>query len=102
MRGTSRYQKVIFSQYLHLLTSQWFIKEVIDGKIYDKKPGGHTERRRGLPREKGNQQIDAEHLLWALLDDEEGVASQMLKRIGINTNSTANRTLKRLSTDCRK
>ena len=34
---------------------------------------------------KGNQQIDAEHMLWALLEDEEGVASQILKRIGINT-----------------
>lgn len=33
---------------------------------------------------KGNQQIDAEHLLWALLEDEEGVASQILKRLGIN------------------
>jgi len=36
---------------------------------------------------KGNQQIDAEHLLWALLEDEEGVASQILVRIGINTNA---------------
>ena len=34
---------------------------------------------------KGNQQLDAEHLLWALLDDDEGVASQILKRLGINT-----------------
>jgi ATP-dependent Clp protease ATP-binding subunit ClpB len=34
---------------------------------------------------KGNQQIDAEHMLWALLEDVEGVASQILKRIGINT-----------------
>ncbi|MFZ3137689.1 MAG: ATP-dependent chaperone ClpB [Thermodesulfovibrionales bacterium] len=34
---------------------------------------------------KGNQQIDAEHMLWALLEDDEGVASQILKRIGINT-----------------
>jgi ATP-dependent Clp protease ATP-binding subunit ClpB len=36
---------------------------------------------------KGNQQLDAEHLLWALLEDEEGVASQILKRLGINTTS---------------
>jgi ATP-dependent Clp protease ATP-binding subunit ClpB len=36
---------------------------------------------------KGNQQLDAEHLLWALLGDDEGVASQILKRIGINTKS---------------
>ncbi|MFZ5907550.1 MAG: ATP-dependent chaperone ClpB [Nitrospirota bacterium] len=34
---------------------------------------------------KGNQQIDAEHLLWALLADDEGVAVQILKRIGVNT-----------------
>jgi ATP-dependent Clp protease ATP-binding subunit ClpB len=34
---------------------------------------------------KGNQQLDAEHLLWALLEDDEGVASQILKRLGINT-----------------
>ncbi|MFH1026247.1 MAG: ATP-dependent chaperone ClpB [Nitrospirota bacterium] len=33
----------------------------------------------------GNQQLDAEHLLRALLEDEEGVASQILKRLGINT-----------------
>ncbi len=40
-----------------------------------------------LAERKGNQQIDAEHLLWALLDDEEGVAAQILKRIGIDTKS---------------
>lgn len=33
---------------------------------------------------KGNQQLDAEHLLWALLEDGEGVASQILTRLGIN------------------
>jgi ATP-dependent Clp protease ATP-binding subunit ClpB len=38
-----------------------------------------------LVERKGQQQIDVEHLLWALLDDEEGVASQMLKRLGVNT-----------------
>ena len=38
-----------------------------------------------LAERKGNQQIDAEHLLWALLEDEEGVASQILKRLGIQT-----------------
>ena len=37
-----------------------------------------------LAERKGNQQIDAEHLLWALLEDDEGVASQILKRLGIN------------------
>ena len=36
---------------------------------------------------KGNQQIDAEHMLWALLDDDEGVASQILKRLGVNTDA---------------
>jgi ATP-dependent Clp protease ATP-binding subunit ClpB len=40
-----------------------------------------------LADKKGNQQLDAEHILWALLDDEEGVASQILKRLGINTAS---------------
>jgi ATP-dependent Clp protease ATP-binding subunit ClpB len=38
-----------------------------------------------LAERKGNQQLDAEHLLWALLDDEDGVAVQILKRIGVNT-----------------
>ena len=37
-----------------------------------------------LAERKGNQQIDAEHLLWALLEDDEGVAGQILKRLGIN------------------
>ena len=40
-----------------------------------------------LAERKGNQQLDAEHLLWALLEDAEGVASQILKRLGINTKS---------------
>lgn len=40
-----------------------------------------------IAERKGNQQIDAEHLLWALLDNEEGVAAQILKRIGVNTKS---------------
>lgn len=38
-----------------------------------------------LAERKGNQQLDAEHLLWALLEDEDGVASQILKKLGINT-----------------
>jgi ATP-dependent Clp protease ATP-binding subunit ClpB len=38
-----------------------------------------------LADRKGHQQIDVEHLLWVILDDEEGVASQMLKRTGLNT-----------------
>lgn len=40
-----------------------------------------------LAERKGNQQLDAEHLLWALLEDEEGVAAQILKRLGINIRS---------------
>jgi ATP-dependent Clp protease ATP-binding subunit ClpB len=37
-----------------------------------------------LAERKGQQQIDVEHLLWVLLDDEEGVAAQILKRLGTN------------------
>jgi ATP-dependent Clp protease ATP-binding subunit ClpB len=37
-----------------------------------------------LAERKGNQQLDAEHLLWALLEDDEGVACQILKKLGIN------------------
>jgi len=37
-----------------------------------------------LAERKGNQQLDAEHLLWALLEDDNGVAVQILKRLGIN------------------
>ncbi len=39
----------------------------------------------GLAEKNGQQQIDVEHLLMVLLSDEEGVASQMLKRLGVNT-----------------
>jgi len=38
-----------------------------------------------LAERKGHQQIEVEHLLWVLLDDDEGVAYQILKRVGINT-----------------
>ena len=38
----------------------------------------------GLAQKKGQQQIEVEHLLWVLLDDEEGVAAQILKRLGTN------------------
>jgi ATP-dependent Clp protease ATP-binding subunit ClpB len=37
-----------------------------------------------LAERKGQQQIDVEHLLWVLLDDAEGVAAQIVKRIGVN------------------
>lgn len=40
-----------------------------------------------LAENKGNQQVDVEHLLYALLEDEEGIPFQMLKRIGVDTNS---------------
>ena len=38
-----------------------------------------------LAERKGHQQLDVEHLLWVILDDEESVATQMLKRLGTNT-----------------
>ena len=38
-----------------------------------------------LAERKGNQQLDAEHLLWALLEDDEGVAFQILRKLGIHT-----------------
>lgn len=43
------------------------------------------QQAQSLAGRKGHQQLDVEHLLRVLLDDEEGVASQMLKRLGINT-----------------
>lgn len=33
---------------------------------------------------KGQQQIDVEHLFWVLLNEEEGIPDQILKRVGIN------------------
>ena len=38
-----------------------------------------------MAERKGNQQLDAEHLLWALIEDDEGVACQILKELDINT-----------------
>jgi ATP-dependent Clp protease ATP-binding subunit ClpB len=38
-----------------------------------------------LAEQKGHQQIDVEHLFWVILDDKEGVATQLLRRIGIDT-----------------
>lgn len=40
-----------------------------------------------LAERKGHQQLDVEHLFWVILDDEEGVAAQILKRIGVNIRS---------------
>lgn len=34
---------------------------------------------------KGNQELQPEHLLWAMMEDEEGIASQILKRLGVDT-----------------
>lgn len=36
---------------------------------------------------RGNQQLDVEHLLYALLEDEDGIAFQMLKRLGVDIKS---------------
>jgi len=38
-----------------------------------------------LAERKGNQELQPEHLLHALLEDSEGIASQILKRIGADT-----------------
>lgn len=38
-----------------------------------------------LAEKKGHQQLDVEHLMWVLLDNTEGVSSQILKRLGVNT-----------------
>ena len=42
------------------------------------------QQAQALAERKGQQQIDVEHLLWVLIDDEEGVAAQVLKRLGTN------------------
>jgi ATP-dependent Clp protease ATP-binding subunit ClpB len=34
---------------------------------------------------KGNQELQPEHLLWTLLEDTEGIASQILRRLGVDT-----------------
>ncbi len=39
-----------------------------------------------LAERKGNQEIQAEHLLYALLDDSEGIVFQILKQTGIDIN----------------
>jgi len=38
-----------------------------------------------LAERKGNQELQPEHLLWALLEDEEGIVSQILKRLELDT-----------------
>ncbi len=41
-----------------------------------------VQEAQGIAEKMGNQQIDVEHLLLALLRDEEGIALQILKRLG--------------------
>jgi ATP-dependent Clp protease ATP-binding subunit ClpB len=38
-----------------------------------------------LAERKGNQELQPEHLLWAILQDEEGIGTQILRRAGIDT-----------------
>jgi ATP-dependent Clp protease ATP-binding subunit ClpB len=37
-----------------------------------------------LAERKGNQELQPEHLLWALLSDDEGIVSQIVKRSGVD------------------
>ncbi len=41
-----------------------------------------VQEAQGIAEKNGNQQLDVEHLLLALLDDEEGIALQILRRLG--------------------
>ncbi|HAM49434.1 MAG TPA: ATP-dependent chaperone ClpB [Nitrospiraceae bacterium] len=43
------------------------------------------EEAQRLAEKKGNQELQPEHLLWALLSDDEGIAVQLLKRLGVET-----------------
>ncbi|MBI5212354.1 MAG: AAA family ATPase, partial [Nitrospirae bacterium] len=40
-----------------------------------------------IAENKGNQQLETEHLLYALLENEEGIAYQILKRLGVDINA---------------
>ncbi len=40
-----------------------------------------------IAEKKGNQQVDVEHLLYALLEDEEGIAYQLLNRLAVDVRS---------------
>ena len=40
-----------------------------------------------LAERKGNQELQPEHLLFALLDDKEGIAFQILTRLGVDSNA---------------
>jgi len=46
-----------------------------------------------LAQKKGNQQLDVEHLLLAILTEDEGIGTQILNRIGVDIGA-----LKRTST----
>ncbi len=40
-----------------------------------------------IAEKKGNQQIDVEHILYAMLQDDEGIATQILDRLNVNINN---------------
>jgi ATP-dependent Clp protease ATP-binding subunit ClpB len=40
-----------------------------------------------IAEKKGNQQLEVEHLLYALIEDEEGVVYQILRRLGVDINA---------------
>lgn len=46
----------------------------------------------------GNQQVEPEHLLFALLDDTEGVAVSVLRKIGVDTSVLKTRVEKQIET----
>lgn len=39
----------------------------------------------GFAEKKGNQELQPEHLLYALVEDKEGIVPQILKRLGVNS-----------------
>ncbi|GAB6097979.1 ATP-dependent chaperone ClpB [Desulfatiferula olefinivorans] len=41
------------------------------------------ERAHAAAVSRENQQIESEHVLWAMLDDKEGIASSMLRKLGV-------------------
>jgi ATP-dependent Clp protease ATP-binding subunit ClpB len=41
------------------------------------------ERSQAAAISRENQQIESEHVLWAMLDDKEGIASSMLRKLGV-------------------
>ena len=57
------------------------------GKTNPKNPPKPSARPRKLPLEYGNPQIEQVHLLWALLQDSEGLIPQLLAGIGVTVPS---------------